>query len=480
VIPSAPSRSDPVARVASGIVGGPAGRRLAPSLGFWRALPVLVLLATSIMAGAVLVKQHCRADGWTTPDQFWHACYSDIPVLYISEAMGTAQRPSLMDAVGTQGLGQAPLAGAAMWVVSGVVNATSGAKGTYEVPIEARRFFDVSAVVLAALLVAAVIAVAHTVGRRRRWDAAHLALSPALLASALISYELLAVACVAGLFWAWSRSRAILAGVFLGLAVCSQPVTAVLAFALLGLCLRAGRLRAGTTAVGVALATWVALRLILFPSPLGALGDSWQAWKASGPGYGSLWLVPSLLVQSRPRSAGLWYSGGVLGGPGSTMITLLGLALVAGVTVLLALTTHYRARLAHLALFSLAGGLLMVKSLPPQASLVLLPLIALAGLRWRDHLIWAGAELAYFVAVWLYIAASSEPNRGLPAGFYLVLVLLRCAAVGWLAAQAVLAARDPLRDPVRVPVDPAEESSQDDDPAGGVLDRTPDALVARV
>jgi hypothetical protein len=220
--PSAPSRTDPVARVASAFAGGPAGRRLAPSPGFWRALPVLVLLATLVMAGSVVVKQHCRSEGWTTPDQFWHACYSDIPVLYISEALGTADRPSLMEAVGPQGLGQAPLAGAAMWVVSGLVNATSGAKGTFEVAIEARRFFDVSAVVLTALLIAAVIAVALAVGRRRRWDAAHLALSPLLLASALISYELLAVACVAGMFWAWSRSRAVLAGLFLGLAVSSR------------------------------------------------------------------------------------------------------------------------------------------------------------------------------------------------------------------------------------------------------------------
>jgi hypothetical protein len=254
----------------------------------------------------------------------------------------------------------------------------------------------------------------------------------------------------------------------------------VLAFAVIGLCLRAGRLLAGLTTLGVASVTWAAVRLILFPSPLGALGDSWQAWKASGPGYGSLWLVPSLLVQSRPRSARMWYSGAVLGGPGSTMITLLGLALVALATVLLALTTHYRARLAHLALFAMAGGLLVIKSMPPQGSLLLLPLIGLAGLRWRDHLIWAGAELAYFIGVWLYIAASSAADRGLPAGFYLVLVLLRCAAIAWLAVQAVLAARDPLRDPVRVPVDPAEQASEDDDPAGGVLDRAPDALVARV
>ena len=476
---SAPSRSDPVARMASALVGGPAGRRLAAAAGYWRALPVLVLLASLTMVGAVLTKQHCRADGWSTPDHFWHACYSDIPVLYVSEGLGTSARPSLMDAIGPQGLGQPPLAGTAMWLVSGIVDATSGVRGRYEVAVESRRFFDVSAGVLTAVLIAAVIAVALTVGRRRRWDAAHLALSPVLLGTALISYDLLAVALLAGTFWAWSRSRPVLAGVLLGLASTARPVVAVVGFALLGLCLRAGVVRAWLMSAGAGLVTWVGVRVILFPHPVQALSDSWQAWRDSAPGYGSLWLIPSLFAQSQPTSASWWYHGAGIGGSTSTMITLLGLLVVAVATVTVALVTPYRPRVAHLALFALAVGLLVIKSLPPQLGLLLLPLIALAGLRWRDHLIWATAELAYFVGVWLYIAASTAPDRGLPAGFYLVLILVRCAAIGWLAVQAVRAARDPVLDPVRVPVDPHEPPPDDDDPAAGLLTSRPDALLAR-
>lgn len=476
---SAPSRSDPVARMASAIVGGPAGRRLATATGFWRALPVVILLASLTMVGAVLTKQHCRADGWSTPDHFWHACYSDIPVLYVSEGLGTSARPSLMEALGPQGLGQPPLAGTAMWLVSGIVDATSGVRGRYEVAVESRRFFDVSAGMLTAVLIAAVIAVALAAGRRRRWDAAHLAFSPVLLGTALISYDLLAVALLAGTFWAWSRSRPVVAGVLLGLASTARPVVAVVGFALLGLCLRAGVWRAWVMSAGAALAAWVGVRVILFPHPVPALGDTWQAWKESAPGYGSLWLVPSLFSQSRPTSARWWYTGEGIGGSTSTMITLLGLLVVGVATVGVALWVPYRPRVAHLALFALATGLLVIKSLPPQLGLLLLPLIALAGLRWRDHLIWATAELAYFVGVWLYIAGSTVANRGLPAGFYLMLILARCAAIGWIAVQAVRAAHDPALDPVRVPVDVDELPSEADDPAGGVLDHRPDALLAR-
>ena len=95
----------------------------------------------------------------------------------------------------------------------------------------------------------------------------------------------------------------------------------------------------------------------------------------------------------------------------------------------------------------------------------------------RDHVIWATTELAYFVGVWLFIAGATTANRGLPAGFYLVLVLARLGAIAWLAVQAVRAALDPARDPVRTPTDGAEG---EDDPAGGPLQDAEDRLVVEL
>jgi hypothetical protein len=153
------------------------------------------------------------------------------------------------------------------------------------------------------------------------------------------------------------------------------------------------------------------------------------------------------------------------------------LVTVAVLTLVFGLGSVDRPRLAHLALFAVAGTLLVGKSVPVQSTLLLLPLIALAGLRWRDHLVWAGTELAYFVAVWLYIGFASDPNKGLPPGAYVVLLLVRLAGVVWIMSQAVRAMRDPLTDPVRVPVD---GSPGTDDPQGGPLDGAPDALVVRL
>jgi uncharacterized membrane protein len=474
-----PSRLDPVVRALSGVAGGPAGRRVADARGFWRALPVLCLFAVVTLSLGVVQKAHCQVNGWSSPDHFWHACYSDIPVLYSSASLGTNQAPTVIEAVGAAGLGQPPLTGAAMWLVSRFVSPTPAATA----PI---RYFDYSAVLLLVALLVGVVTVALAAGQRRRWDAAQVALAPVLLTSALISYDLLALAFLGCALLAWARSRPVLAGLMLGLAVVSRPVTAILAVALLGACLRAGRLAAWAWCALTTAGVWVVVRVLLFPSPVGALSATWQSWKASTPGYGSIWLVPQLLQQSRPASARFWYTGPAFNGSGTTIAALLGLLAVSLATVLLALSPRHRPRIGHLALFAVAGALLVIKSLPVQAGLLLLPLIALAGLRWRDHLIWATTELAYFVGVWLYIAAASEPNRGLPTGFYLALLLARCAGIAWLAVQATRAAIDPVRDPVRVPIERLDDGNHylaaepADDPSGGPVDGRPDALIVRL
>jgi hypothetical protein len=74
---------------------------------------------------------------------------------------------------------------------------------------------------------------------------------------------------------------------------------------------------------------------------------------------------------------------------------------------------------------------------PPGASLWLVPLAALAGVRWRDHLVWAACEGAYFVAHWLFVNGLVEHTKGLPAGWYAVFLLVRLAGIAWLARAAV-------------------------------------------
>ena len=430
----APSRDDPVVRAASQVIGGPAGRRLASATGIWRAAPVLVALSAVMLGFGVVEKQHCREQGWTTPDQFWHACYTDIPVLFGSASLGGPDRATLGEATGPAGLGQPPLASAAMWLVSSVV--------PDDAQNPARSFFDTSTIVLVILLAVAVTAMSLAVGRRR-FDAAHLALAPILVTAGLISYQLLAVALLSIALLAWQRERPVLAGVFLGLAAASAPPLVLLAVALAALLVmwRAGRAGNAVVFAGVGLVTWFAVRVMLLPGVTGALGEAWRNWRDAPPGYGSLWLAPQLLGASAPRRDRWWWPFGGVGAMSGSTASALSLIAITGFVLVVAIVVLRRPRpvpFARVALALAAGTLVLGTSLPVQASLLLLPLVALAGLRWRDHLVWAGAEVAYFVAVWLYIGAQSDPNRGLPAGFYLVFLLARLAGISWLGWQALM------------------------------------------
>ena len=441
-----PSRVDPVVRSASEVVGGPAGRRLSSATGFWRAVPVLVVMAIAMIGLAGVQKQHCRAQGWSTPDQFWHACYSDIAVLYGSSALGGPDRPGLTEAVGQGGLGQPPLASAAMWLVSALVPGDTTSPE--------RRFFDFSALLLAVALAVGVMAVAVAAGRRR-WDAAHLAVSPVLVTAGLVSYELLAVALVGAALLAWKRERWLVSGVLLGLAVAAAPATAGVGVAMLAVAIRAERARSGVIAVAAGLVTWFGVRIVLLPGVTGGLGAAWRDWKDSAPGYGSTWLIPQLVEASRPARhhnwlADWWFGAGSLAPSTATALALLAIIGVIVMVSMLVLMAPQPPALAPVALVAVAGFLAASKSLPVQACLLLLPLIALSGMRWRDHLIWATAELAYFVAVWLYIGAQSDPNRGLPASFYVCFLLARLAAMGWIGLQAGMAAYGPRPMPAHV------------------------------
>jgi hypothetical protein len=489
----APSRDDPVVRAASVVIGGPAGPRLASATGFWRPAPVLALLGCLMLSFGVVQKQHCRAQGWSSPDQFWHACYSDIPVLYGSAALGASDRPGLGQALGT--LGQPPLVGALMWITSAFVPASS--------PAAPRQFFDLSVVLLAVLLAIAVAAVALTAGRRA-WDAGHLALSPVLITAGLISYQLLAVALTAVALFALSRRRPVVGGLLLGLAMVSAPQVTVVGLAVVILLSRYLRTAAGAAFAAAAIGSWFAVRVLLLPGFTGGLIAAWNSWRVSAPGYGSLWLAPQLLGESGPSPAASWpgrlvqalfgwiFQAGPLGGTTTSIMALVLLGgLVAGALWLTVradpvtndgieiqalpesasdpwlsmppgppvplmspasrsvpwasaglpdaggLSRFITAKVAPLSLALLAAVLLAAKQLPVQVSLLLLPLIALSGLRWRDHLIWAGTELIYFVGIWLYIAGETTPTRGLPAVFYLILLLARLGGIAWIGVQGI-------------------------------------------
>ncbi len=97
----APSRDDPSSRASPRwSVARPARRVRAGRHGWWTAARVLVVLSMVVLALGVVQKQHCRAEGWSTPDQFFHACYSDLPLVYETSGLATGAVPYVDSADG--------------------------------------------------------------------------------------------------------------------------------------------------------------------------------------------------------------------------------------------------------------------------------------------------------------------------------------------------------------------------------------------
>lgn len=483
-----PTREDPVVAAASAVIGGRAGRRAAPGRrGWWTVARVLVVGAMVVLALAVVQKQHCRSDGWSTPDMFFHACYSDLPVVYEQSGMAAADAPY---AAASQGhyLEQPVLTGLAMWGVAKIV--PDGSRVA-----EDRWYLDLWTAVIACCL-AALVLVTVASARGRPWDAAHVAFSPLLIPLALVSPDLLGVTLASAGLLAWGRKRPALAGVLLGLAISARTYPLLLVLVLGLLAVRAGRVRDWWVTAGWAV---VSAAVVVVPwvlaNPRG-VAAAYDSWRNSAAGYGSPWLIPGIWgPQAGIHGHGL--PGFLLHGltaASATRFAILGwvVALLAG--AVLALAAPRRPRVAQVALVVVGIVLITGKSFPVQSSLWLLPLVALALPRWRDHLAWFVAEALYFVAVWLYAASISTPTRGLPGRGYVWLLVLRLVLVGWLVVQTFRSAWRPERDPVRNPdpdavLSPAAEGGRTpypverpyvDDPLGGPLDGAPDKLIVRL
>lgn len=430
--------TDPVARAATVAFGGPIGRyaRVGRTLPWQPAAAVLTFVASVLVALGTFQKGYCTAHGWGAPEVFWRACYSDLPFLFSATPLQDGGYP--YPAAGP-GLAQPPLTGALMWLLSVLVPGGDAFE-------RQRSYVLVWAIALVAILAALVVVTARS-ARRNPWRAAHVACSPLLVTAALVSPDLFGVMLASAGLYLWSRRRPELAGVLFGLAIAARtyPVLLVLVVGLLAV--RAGRVAAWAAMAGTALLSYVGALLAVYVAGVASggargLGDlsgllaPYRQWGTAGPDYGSLWYLP--------RLAGVTISPQV-----AVSLAVAGWVLALSLGAAVALSAPHRPTIAEVSLIVVGVVLLTGRSLPVQASLWLLPLVALAGLRWRDHLVWATGELLYFVAIWLYLGGTSDAARALPLPWLMVFSAVRLAGIAWLvvAAWRAAARRVPVADP---------------------------------
>ncbi|WP_168582829.1 hypothetical protein [Gephyromycinifex aptenodytis] len=447
----APSR-DPLVAAASEVIGGPLGRyaqiRTVPRGGTsprsgLRVLPwapiagILTVAATLLLAGGLVQKRHCLENGWGAPGVFWKSCYSDLPSAtgeaLAGQPMGTALLLRLID------------------LLTPVGPSFSHEQGMY-----------LGWALTAALLLVALVVLTTLTCRSAPWNAAHVALSPLIILVVLVAPDLWGVTLTSVALWLWSRDHPVSAGVLMGAAIAARtyPVLILVVIGLLAA-------RAGVAGRWAVMAGWALISgtvislagaLLLHLDPTGA----YRLWVAGEAGLGSMWYLATL--GERPLQIGIL-----------TVLTALGWVLALAVGVALTFSARHRPTVAEVSLVVLAIVLVTGKSFPVQASLWLLPLVALAGLRWRDHLVWVTTEGMYFVVLWLYLGGRDQAQPSMSGAWFGLFLLLRILGVLWLAFAAARAALErPARAKGRLRV--SAEADEPDEVAGPMTGE-PDAIV---
>ncbi len=442
----APSRDDPLARQAAQVVGGPLGRYAVPLVRGWRWYAAVLTALTALpVIGSLLLRGYCIEGGWRTPDQFTHMCFTDLSATFAAQHLGGGLSGFLAGGLGSPTPPHPPLTALVMTALGGIVPI-----GTAE---SRAQDYVLIWVLLGALLAALVTALTAASTPRTPWRAAHVALSPVLALTLLLAPDILGVALTSVALLAWARHRPHLAGVLFGLAIAARSYPLLVLLAVLFVSVRAGSVRPAWQAIGIALGVAGGIAALTYALNPEAALLGYQSWFDAGAGYGSPWVAPQLLGTPIPSSV-------------VTVLAIAGWGAAVVVGALFALSGPRRPGVAEVALVMVAIVLVTGKSFPVQSSLWLVPLVALAGARWRDHLLWAGSEALYFGAVWLYIAGLTVADRGLPAGWYLVFLLVRLAGLSWVVVQVARLAR--LRETFEA--DPAEPD-QLAGPIAGLRDR---------
>jgi hypothetical protein len=361
-----------------------------------RTLILLALLA-SLLSFAKF--DHCRSTGWATPDDYVHACYSDISSLFYGRGLNNHQwaYSSADNAV------EYPvLTGVAMWATSWLV--PSGPNST-------RNYFDINILLIALLFIGVLL----IVGRIRPQFAYLLPLSPAVIASLYINWDLWGIISMMLAIYYFDRRRLGVSSVLLGVSIATKFFPVLLLLPIIFILWRRNELRSIGKYLFITITIWLAINLpVMLTTPHG--------W----------WRFYKLNLDRQSEWGSIWYAFSLLGINISHLnyITVLSLLIVLIAMLIYLFELPLTPQLAQVSFILLAGVLCVGKVYSPQYVLWLAPL-AIISLRNSRELfgfwVWQAGEAIYHVAIWQHLALIGNSRFGLPAGGYAVITLIRVA-----------------------------------------------------
>jgi uncharacterized membrane protein len=370
-------------------------------------LRVLIVLAIFASLLSFAKFSHCENTGWATPDQYIHACYSDLPALYGSRGLDKSAWPYSSDENSVE---YPVITAMVMYATSFVANS----------PVS---YFKVNIFFLILLFLATVLLV-----RKIRPEFAYLAaVAPAMIASLYINWDLWAIATMMLAIYWFDRKQYLHSSLVLALSISTKFLPVFLLIPIAFILWRDAKIRELVKYVAVVALTWIAINA---PFALTTPTGWWRFYKLNlerGADWGSIWLA---LEQLGISLTNLNYL--------SILLLLIALTTVA----ILLFELKYTPTLASVAFIVLAAVMLASKVYSPQYVLWLTPLAVIALTNKKDlhaFWVWQATEVIYHVAIWQHLASVTGAKYGLAATSFAILTLVRIG--GTIYLMAVLARR---------------------------------------
>jgi uncharacterized membrane protein len=364
-----------------------------------RTLVVLALFASLVSFAKF---SQCENTGWATPDQYIHACYSDLPALYASRGLDTNVWPYSSDDNSVE----YPV------ITAMVMYATSFAAKS------PASYFNINIFFLILLFIATLIVV-----RKIRPEFAYLsAIAPAMIASLFINWDLWGIATMMLAIYWFDRKQYLYSALILALSISTKFLPIFLLIPIAFILWRDAKLKELVKYVVVVAATWLAINA---PFALTTPTGWWRFFKLNlerGADWGSIWLALQQLGLSLTNLNYL-----------SILVLLIALTSVAIVLFEL----KYTPTLASVAFIVMAAVMIASKVYSPQFVLWLTPLAVIALTNKKDlhaFWLWQATEIIYHVAIWQHIASITGAKFGLGPTPYAILTLVRIAGTIYLMA----------------------------------------------
>jgi uncharacterized membrane protein len=364
---------------------------------------LLLAVAASLLSFTKF--SHCESTTWATPDQYIHACYSDLPTLFGERGMVDNKWPYASD---TNAVEYPVLTGLIMYTTSFVAHS----------PIS---YFNFNSLLLALLFVWVAILI-----RRIQPEYAYLiAVAPAMVASLYINWDLWAIATMMLAIYWFDRKAYLYSSIALAVSISTKFLPIFLLLPILFIFWRSNQIRELVKYCFTTIVIWLAINL---PFALTTPTGWWRFYK--------------LNMEREADWGSLWLAFGQLGLGIANLNYLVLLLLLIGLTsfAIFLFELKHTPSLASVAFIALAIVMISSKVYSPQYVLWLTPLAVIALTNKKDlhaFWIWQGAETLYHVAIWQHLALFTGAHFGLQQGGYATITLVRIAATAFLVATLV-------------------------------------------